>query len=703
MFLMKLFASLLFLCVSCSIGSLRAQEGSDLTVLTETGEGIAPDREVEVYLLGQLNAHLDRRREALAEVKTRPEAAEWQKTRREFLIRQIGGIPERGPASATVTGHLDGDGYRIEKLLIESRPGFHISANLYLPDTAGPFPAVLIPCGHSHSGKASGQYQRAAILMAKNGMAALCYDPIGQGERYQIVDRAMEQQHFSGLGSRKLDVPHPAARYMCTIEHTAIGLSSILLGSNTAHHRVRDGMCCIDYLQSRYDILADKIGCTGNSGGGTLTSYLMVLDDRIAAAAPGCYLTAFEKLLPQKGAQDAEQNIFGQIAFGLDQPDYVILRAPKPTLILAATRDATFDIEGTWDLFRQSKEFYTLLGFPERVEMVAAAAPHGFCVQQREAAARFMHRWLLGEDQVIREFEEWPEPVTDAENYALSAGDWTQEALYCSPQGQVMLMDGERSMFEINREAGKHLRAERAAVWAEADKKKIVRETINFRELGSPKVEDVGEIARTGYTIRKIAIHSEPGIRLPGLLFVPDEGDEGATLYLHGSSMKTDAAPGGPIEKLVLGGQTILAVDLRGVGETRLGQPNRDWAKGLFGPNLQPMFMAYLNGSSFVGMRTEDILASTGYLRSAMGAKKIELIAVGVTAIPALHAAALEPEHFSTVELKGEIQTWQDFFDPSQAWDQAINVVHGAMLHYDLPDLVGMAKDGGVKVNAPSL
>ena len=534
-------------------------------------------------------------------------------------------------------------------------------------------------------------------------MAALCYDPVGQGERYQILDRAMEQEHFSGLGSRKLDVPHPAVRYLCTVEHTALGLGSILLGSNTAHHRVRDGMTCIDYLQSRDDIIAEKIGCTGNSGGGTMTSYLMVLDDRIVAAAPGCYLTTFEKLLAQKGAQDAEQNIFGQIAYGLDQPDYVIMRAPRPTVILASNNDATFNIDGAWDLFRQSKEVYTLLGFSERVEMMAAAAPHGFCVQHRETAARFMHRWLLGEDRVIREFEEWPEPVTDAEVSALNAGDWTQEELYCSPKGQVLLMEGERSIFEINAAMAMGVKAERDAVWKEAsvlEKQEKVVEIISLSVSENPNVEELGKVSREGYEIRKLKIHPEPAIHLPGLLFSPEKSNGKATLHLHGTSIQTDAALGGSLEASVFAGTTVLAVDVRGIGETRLGDTKRDWAKGVFGPNLQPMFMAYLGAKSFVGMRTQDILASVELLSSATGVKKVDLIAEGVVAIPALHAVAIKPELFASLSLRGGNRTWQDFFDPTQPWDQAINVVHGALRHYDLPDLVEMARNGGVTVNA---
>ena len=80
------------------------------------------------------------------------------------------------------------DGYRVEKVIYESRPDHHVTANLYLPEGKPPFPGVLVPCGHSANGKAAEAYQRACILMAKNGLAVLCYDPIGQGERVQLLD-----------------------------------------------------------------------------------------------------------------------------------------------------------------------------------------------------------------------------------------------------------------------------------------------------------------------------------------------------------------------------------------------------------------------------------------------------------------------------------------------------------------------------------
>jgi dienelactone hydrolase len=683
--------------IVASVAALAFGE-EDLTVLTENEEGVAPADELELYLKSKAEAHLDRRREAYENIKSQADCEAWKTERREFFLRQIGGLPERTPLNPEIVGELEGDGYRVQKILIESRPNHHVTANLYLPDSPLPYPAVLIPCGHSHTGKAAGAYQRVSILLAKNGMAALCYDPIGQGERYQMLDFENDHDRFSTV-SYKLATPHPRVQFLCTTEHTAMGLSCILLGSNVAQFRIWDGMRCIDYLQSRDDIIADKIGCTGNSGGGTLTAYLMALDDRIVAAAPTCYLTTFSKLIETKGPQDAEQNIFGQIAFGMDEPDYVMMRAPKPTLILAGHRDATFNIDGTWDLYRQANRFYSRLGFPERVAINDADAPHGFRIQQREAAARWMHRWLLGEDKVIREVP-WPDPLTDEASRALDEGDWTAEELYCSPEGQVLLMEGEKSVFQINSEFAALLKRMKRPKISDERFRAIIRETISAEpQNGEIKADVLGEVARAKYSIEKIVLTPEHGVRLPSLLFVPENPNGEATLYLHGDSMKTDAAPGGPIEKLVQKGQSVLAVDLCGIGETGPGDNNRDWGRGHFGGDIQEFFLAYLIGKSYVGMRAEDISSCWRFL-DVEHEGKVSLIAIGETVIPALHAAALHPDRFTNVTLR-RTPSWQEIVSSPGSTNQAVNVVHGALGSYTLRDLEILAGEDKVQFEEP--
>lgn len=138
------------------------------------------------YLLKQANAALDAREKAFEKIKAADEARAYQQRMREFFIERLGGFPERTPLQARTMGVLERDGYRVEKVLFESRPGMHVTGLLFLPPGKGPFPGVLIPCGHSGSGKGEEKYQRASIALAKQGMVAFCYDPLGQGERHQV-------------------------------------------------------------------------------------------------------------------------------------------------------------------------------------------------------------------------------------------------------------------------------------------------------------------------------------------------------------------------------------------------------------------------------------------------------------------------------------------------------------------------------------
>ncbi|HBJ82374.1 MAG TPA: hypothetical protein DDZ88_00550 [Verrucomicrobiales bacterium] len=661
----------------------------ELTVLDPASK---PAEAFENWLTREFVAMTERRSEAFEKmIKSEAACKAWQEERKAFFLERIGGLPERTPLNPQITGTLKGKGYRVEKIMLETRPAFHLTGNLYLPDTPPPWPAVLVPCGHSHDGKAAGQYQLICMLLARHGMAALCYDPIGQGERYQMLDLAKERAVFDDAPHVK--VPHPNVRLMCTTEHTMTGISSALIGANTAQFRIWDGMRVIDYLQSRKDILADKIGCTGNSGGGTETAYLMALDDRILAAAPGCYLTTFRKLIETKGPQDGEQNIFGQIAFCMDEADYCIMRAPKPTLICAGTRDVTFDFGGTWELFRDAKRFYSRIGHPDMIDMAAPDAPHGFTLQLREAVTRFMARYLLGKDIVVREVEKLPDSFDDNLLRELSKPDWTPEQLQCSPKGQVMLLPGERSVFQINAETAAKLKTARDSGLGP----KTVREAVGASEsVPEPKVEVIGKIEREGFSIEKMALSLENAFQVPALLFVPTKPNGKAILYLHGSSMKADAEA---IEQLAKDGNLVLAAEMRGIGETETGFRRKSFGAGQFGRDNLEILTAYLMGKSFVGMRTDDVRSWARVLKSR--SSEVSLIAIGEAAIPALHAAALERDVFQTITLRQMIPSWESLVGADGTFDQTVNMVHGVLRHYDLPDLIQMVGKERVVIEQP--
>lgn len=610
--------------------------------------GVAPGVMLEEYLNKLAFAALDRRRAAYEALKTPEHIKAYQSRLRQFFIQQLGGFPERTPLKARVVGETKGEGYRIEKIIYESLPGYLVTANLYLPLTPGPYPGVLFSCGHSENGKAIDTYQLACALMARNGLAVLNYDPVGQGERRHYADKPGKPPGATG-------------------EHHLLGVHSRLVGLEIARFFVWDGMRGIDYLQSRPDILRDQIGATGNSGGGTLTSYLMALDDRIKCAAPSCYLTGYRRLYETIGPQDFEQNILGQLAGGLDHADYVLLRAPKPTLMCVATQDF-FDITGAWDVFRQAKRVYTRLDSPESVELVETDEKHGFSIRLREGATRWMRRWLLGVDAPVRELAiKLPE----------------EKDLLCTPHGSVLREPGARSFFDV-------LAAEEARYQPRRPTSAAVRKLAGVREgyaLSAARAEKKAAFTWEGRSGENVVLNCEAGLWLPVWHFpaTASGGSAGTVLYLPDGGKKSSAEKGG-LAKLLAGGGRVLAVDLPGFGETSATPA----ANGTKHPQK-----AALVGLSLVAMRAEAILRCIRFLDAPGG---VRLVCGQDAAVAALHAAAIEPGLFAAVELPRPAHSWAETVRSGQLPLNFADVVPRALTAYDLPDLAGLIPGGKLRL-----
>ena len=647
------------------VSSVTAPAAEDLNVLPETIDGVKPGDMMSHYLRGLARIQFDNWQEQYEQRKTPEQITEYQDRLREKFIESIGGLPEKTPLNPQITGVIRRDGYRVEKIIFESQPKHYVTGALFVPDAdrfKPLYPGVIEPVGHSFTAKAREIYQSVGALLALNGIVALVFDPIDQGERGQMLSQ------WPSLSGTKA--------------HTNLGVGSMLLGRNTARFEIWDGMRAIDYLQSRPEVDPSRIGCAGLSGGGTQTSYLMALDERVEVAAPACYLTSFERLLDTIGPQDAEQNIFGQLAFGMDHADYIMMRAPKPTLICAATGDF-FDISGTWDTYRHAKRLYSRIGFAERVDLIEHDGEHNYHIPLREATTRWMMRWLLGKD----------DPVTEPAIELLS-----EKEIQCTPEGQVMLIEGARSTYDLNRDFEKELARQRAQLWETKDRAELmgrVRRIAGVRQLTDlpeSKVRKLDTIERAGLTILKMELIPEDGIYLPALMFSPPEqgSDRRAVLYIHEEGKSADAAPGGPIDNLTKAGWTVLAVDLRGIGETQ--QASQSKFTDTTGPDWKDVFTAYLLGRSYVGMRAEDILVCARFLKEQQ-ARPFELIAVGNVGVPALHAAALEPDLFASVKLVRTLTSWSNVIELGRSVNQQVNAVHGALTTYDLPDLAGTLGD----------
>ncbi len=649
--------SMVVLCLSLLVHAVTLAD-ENLQVLPETINGVKAGDMMNHYLRVQAQEQFEKWKAEYEQRTTPEQIAEYQKRLRSKFLEAIGEFPQRTPLKPRITGVVQRKGYKVEKVIFESQPKHYVSAVLFLPDSAKhkpPYPGVLVPCGHSRNGKAYESYQTMGALLALNGMTALVFDPIDQGERSQMPSELPELQ-----GTRA---------------HTMLGVGSVLLGRNTARFEIWDGMRGIDYLQSRPEVDPTRIGCTGNSGGGTQTSYLMSLDDRIIAAAPSCYITSFERLLSTIGPQDAEQNIYGQLAFGMDHADYLMMRAPTPIIICAATKDF-FDITGTWDSFRYAKRLYSRMGFAERINLLENDAPHNYNQIQRQSVARWMSRWLLKKD----------EPITESAIELLS-----EEEIKCTPEGQVMALKGARSTYDLNRDYEKKLAKQRKKLWKTTSRIEMlnrVRELAGIRkltELPKLRVESIGIEDRSDYKIEKLIVKPEEGIYLPALMFMPRQMlSVGVVLYIHENGKDKEAGPGGAIEKLVKSGRLVSAVDLRGTGETQqTGQKRLGEATGF---NWKNLYTAYLLGRSYVGMRAEDIMVCARYLKQQQDGP-VDLVAVGHVSVPALHAAALEPDLFGSVKLRRGLVSWSNVIESGRSKNQLVNTVHGALTVYDLSDL----------------
>ena len=619
-------------------------------VLDEVRCGGAPRLMLSRVLSARLAEAGTTIRTAQAQIATPAQLAAWQKKTRAACLDALGGFPARTPLHARVTATVAKDGYRIEKVLFESRPGFYVTALLFLPDASRfprPCPGVIIACGHSNDGKGMPGYQRGAVLAAANGIAALIYDPIDQGERLQ-----------GGKGGN------------CG-GHNTTGAGAMLLGWNTATFRIWDGMRALDYLASRPEIDAQRLGCMGNSGGGTLTTYISALDGRVVASSPSCYISTLQHVCDKLGPQDAEQNLFGQLAFGLDHSSWLLLRAPQATCVCAAHKDM-FPIEGTYQTRDDVKAVYERLGAADRFALAEYDGPHAWAEPLKVAAVRWMSRWLLQKNEIA---------VPAETETGLKAGE-----VNVTEQGQVMKLAGARSVYDIMRDEAARLATVRGVADA-ARLRGAVRRLAGIRALDAipvPLTDVVSVLPCDGGVIRRVALVRGDGMAVPAVCILPAQPKGPPVLVVDGYG-KTNAAS--VVSALLRAGRPVLAADLCGFGETYgaahsfYGAANCDEGAAM---------MACLLGQSLVGMRAEDVLVCARWLSVACASTKVELYASNWAVTPALHAVAAEPQLFAKVSVSEAPLAWEDVVAKGDR-HRFSDLVHGALREYTTADVKACA------------
>ncbi|MCP3917152.1 MAG: prolyl oligopeptidase family serine peptidase [bacterium] len=375
-------------------------------------------RDPVARVIEECSESAERAHERIASHQTGPEEWGRERARLGAELRSALGLeplPPRTPLNVRTLGTLERDGYRVERVAFESRPGFVVTSNVYVPEGGEPgqrFPAVLCPVGHWDRAKVEPVVQARCIALAKLGYVALTYDPFGQGER----DLAGNDHH----------------EYF----------RSILVGWNNMSFMVWDTIRAIDYLVERPDVDPDRVACTGASGGGLNTLYAAAVDERIRVAVPVVYVTRLRELLETRHTHCPCSHVNGLARF-MDMGDVAALIAPRPLLLLTAERDASFTPAGARAAAGQARGAYSLFGAGEQLEVRAFDSEHDYGRAMREALYGWLARHLKG--------AETAEPVAEPEH----AVEPDPEVLLCFPAGR--LPAGSATVRTLARERAREL------------------------------------------------------------------------------------------------------------------------------------------------------------------------------------------------------------------------------------------------------
>jgi cephalosporin-C deacetylase-like acetyl esterase len=610
-------------------------------------------------LLQHLNAeafrYLDERDRVIAGLESADDWTQRQQQVRQTLMDLVGPFPERTPLNPRVTGVITKEDYRVEKIVFEAMAQYPVTAALFIPNNlTEKRPAILNVIGHSTASFRREIYQVVILNLVKKGFIVLAMDPYGQGERIDYWDTEKGQSTVGGS----------------TGIHSYVGNQMFLTGVSPGRYFVWDGIRAIDYLLTRKEVDPERIGLTGLSGGGTQTSYISIFDDRVKAAAPSCYITGFRRLLESIGPQDAEQNFYHAIARGLTHADFLEVRAPRPTLIVATTRDF-FSIQGARETYAEVKRAYTALGHEDHLSLSEDDYEHGFTVKNREATYAFFQRFL-----------ELPGDATDETVEPLS-----EDELNATPTGQLATSFKGRTLFDVHKIRADQLRADLETSRRQPQRhlqqvQSKARTLSGFRApQRASEVVFRGRYQREGYTIECLALAGEGDTVIPTLAFVPEgHGPHPAVIWLHGDGKDADAAPGAAIEQWVRRGRIVLAPDVLGVGESRNTVVDYPFAAH---------YEAILLGRSLPGVNAGGIVRVLKYAQQRDDVDDQDIIALArETLCPALlHAAAFE-SGIGGIILEKPLLSYH-LLAAHRFYDYDMHVtVAGALTAYDLPDLM---------------
>ncbi len=641
-----------------------AEEAQPLKELAQAAELQAYNRfprMIQDYFLDRVAESLAKSRKRRASLKTKQDAEAYVKDVRAKIAQCFGPWPEKTPLNARISGTIERDTYKIEKVIFDSRPDFPVTANLYLPKGRNkPLPAVIGTCGHGDPAKATPIYQSFAQGLARQGYIVLIFDPIGQGERVQMLSKDLKPLH--GIG-----VP----------EHNYTGKQMLLNGEHLSSWFTWDCIRCVDYLLSRPEVDPKHIGVTGNSGGGTQATWFCGVESRLTMAAPSCFVVGFETNLKNELPADIEQCPPGAISLGLDHLDFIAAMAPKPVILLGQEKDF-FDVRGTDNAVKELKKIYKLLGAEQNIKFFAGPEYHGFSKHNREA----MYSWF---NKVTKISDAKSEPELSLEEI---------ELLSCTPNGQVG-ESGPRTLTSYTKEYSQNFKSKRGTPTGE-DLKMKIRSVLKLPALtGTPEYRILRPLPERQFPKKFsacYAIETEAGITIPvyrlsdtALYSRPPAGVKRAILYVSHLSADEELRKEALIKDMIGAepGSAIYACDVRGVGDSKPNTCADDFF-GAYGNDYFYSAHSIMLNSTYTGQKTYDLLRIIDWLKSS-GHEEVHLVGKGWGAIPATFAAVLS-DTVKQVTLKNALTSYTDIAENDEFNWPLSTLVPGVLKQFDLPD-----------------
>ncbi|UCJ08290.1 acetylxylan esterase [Chitinophaga pendula] len=532
----------------------------------------------------------------------------WRETKealKQKIIRHTGvRIDHDLPLLYRETGHTQQNGYVVKNILFQTQPGVMATANLYIPDGKGPFPAVINSHGHWKDARMGEMVQSLAHSLAQQGFVCLNIDAWGAGERTSIQGEA--EYHGANLGASLMNI-----------------------GTSLMGMQLTDNIRGVDLLCTLQEVDKTRIGATGASGGGNQTMWLAALDERIKAAAPVVSVGTFEsyivhsncvcELLPDGLTFTEEAAVLGLIA-------------PRALKICNAQRDASksFSPQEMLRTYHQLSPIYAQEKAKDKCSYEIFNTTHGYWPEIRAAVLGWFTLQLKGTGTgapqqlatvdllSLEQLAVFPHTSRDTAVMSTAA--------YCHRQGT------------LRREAYLHTTA-----FNQARKRKELAEILRLQPV--PPAQQVQHKSKTaGWEQIELTTAAD---QLPVLLKRPSQKGKTYTIILTPAGK--DSIPAKLIQELTATGNGIVLVDGWGIGTH-----NAPEARKIDG-SLPPFHtlarsMIWL-GKTIQGQWVQELQLLTAFLRQELQASSISIHASKELAVAALCFAALDG-NISSLALK---------------------------------------------------